>query len=347
MGKHVYVIGAGASHELDLPTGIKLRNKISLLLKPNNLIQGDTNIRNAMITQFEKKQASSTPIIDNQKWDELIKKAVTISNGVLFAPSIDNYIYNRSNDEDIGNICKLAIAEIITKAESQSKLALNQNNSPINTGNLRETWYPRFYELLTEQCLISELMDRFSKVALIIFNYDRCIEHYLNLALQTSYDITESEAGAYLSHLEIYHPYGSIGPLPWQSSEGSHFFGKQVQYEKLPKIAENINTFTEGTNASESEITQIRELFQHPAKLVFLGFAYHQLNLDFLKPTMRSGSRNILPCYGTADGFSESDSLLLKNRIEKAFHVSGVELDRCKCHEFMNKHQVGLSFLDR
>ena len=54
----------------------------------------------------------------------------------------------------------------------------------------------------------------FDNVSFIVFNYDRCIEHFLLFVLQNAYGISDREAGKILvEKLRIIHPYGVVGDI--------------------------------------------------------------------------------------------------------------------------------------
>ena len=91
---------------------------------------------------------------------------------------------------------------------------------------MEDSWFGRFVKLLTENCRLGDLEQRLQSVALIVFNYDRCIEHYLQFAIANYYAIEPREAAALLS-LEIYYPYGTDGRLsvPGQPTADAVDFG--------------------------------------------------------------------------------------------------------------------------
>ena len=62
---------------------------------------------------------------------------------------------------------------------------------------LKKSWFTSFWKLLTENCEAKDLEQRLNKIAFVIFNYDRCIEHCLYWSLQNSYRI-DAQAAAQL-----------------------------------------------------------------------------------------------------------------------------------------------------
>ena len=58
-----------------------------------------------------------------------------------------------------------------------------------------------------------------SNLTIITFNYDRSLEHYLyNTFLNFTKSLTEKEKIEELKKLKIYHVYGKLADLPWESN---------------------------------------------------------------------------------------------------------------------------------
>ena len=104
-------------------------------------------------------------------------------------------------------------ASALLSAERESSLFVDftERNHQLNYGSLERTWLSSFFQVLTEDCRVPDLEHRLASVALVIFNYDRCIEHFLYYALQNYYGIGIDKAASLLNHLDIYHPYGTVG----------------------------------------------------------------------------------------------------------------------------------------
>jgi hypothetical protein len=87
----------------------------------------------------------------------------------------------------------------------------------------------------------------------------------------------------------------------------------------LLALKDEIKTFTEGTDPDSSDLAAIRAALGFAPRVLFLGFAYHQLNLSLLTPhstNPEGGSRRII---GTALGLSEADCGEIKNELAVAF----------------------------
>jgi hypothetical protein len=212
---------------------------------------------------------------------------------------------------------------------------------------LSATWHNSFMQLLTENCRLDDVADRFKKLVLVVFNYDRCIEHYLYHALQEFYGVPDSTAATLLKELTIYHPYGKVGELPWaQRGPTTVDFGGRAGGKHLLDLARQIKTFTEGTDPQSSDIRQIRKHYLDSSVVLFLGFAYHKLNLSVLQSKRGHKQPDQVRYYGTAKGMSKSDCEIVK---EELVAMAGARPEfvalrnDLTCHEFFQEYWRSLS----
>ena len=216
----------------------------------------------------------------------------------------------------------------------------------INYHALKNTWYIPFFRLLTENCGQNNLKERFNSIALIIFNYDRCLEHFLYQALKKYYRVSEIEAAELVKSICIYHPYGSVGPLPWSGVDGSMEFGAEPHPNQLLELMNKIKTFTEGTDPNSSEISDIREHVCHANKLVFLGFAFHTLNMELIAPEkcVRKTAEPVT-CFASALGISESDREVITEQIYGLYKFKIiVKMANSTCNAFFSEFWKSLAF---
>ena len=340
----VYIIGAGASKEADLPTGYELKDNISNLLdmkfNSGHLERGDHLIVEALRSHALNSEGNRDGI------NPYIQEARHIKGALPLAISIDNFIDSQRGNTKLALCGKLAIVRSILKAEKDSIMHFEKysNNPEINFSSLEKTWYLSFFQLLTENCELSEIEERFKSVTLIVFNYDRCIEHFLFNALKKYYQVSDAEAATLVKHIKIYHPYGSVGSLPWQGEKSKMEFGAEVSANQLLSLTNKIKTFTEGTDPNASDIISIKNHVCIATKLVFIGFAFHKLNMDLIVPKKCEGS-GAISCYATAYGISKSDTNIINQQLSNLHknHIS-VYLSNSKCSDFFSEFKRGLSF---
>ena len=303
-----FVVGAGASKEVDMPIGDELKFKISaaLAFKVENgmrIIGGDYRIQEALYASAQAKRGSGIDI------NTYLKACRQIAAAMPQAESIDNFIDSHRSDDTIAICGKLGIAACILKAERSSKLWVDRANSrnSVRFEDISNTWYTALFRILTQNAEASDIADRFKQVRIITFNYDRCIEHYLHSALQNYFGMSSQQASAAMAQLRIYHPYGHAGHLPWLSEHQSVDFGAEPSSDGLLKIANSLRTFTEGVSSESTDIEEIRESMRTAERIIYLGFAFHELNLQVL---YGNGVKADTPQHVYGSAFKISDSNL-------------------------------------
>ena len=305
----VVIVGAGASAECDLPTGKKLKWEIAQLLDikfPDGCRQstGDRAICLALRMLASQTNPHAPDI------NPYLHEAWHIHDAMPQALSIDNFIDAHQGNEKLELCGKLAIVRAILDAEKKSRLYFNQLESQQapDFSSVEDTWFAAFFRLLTENCRVEHIEERLSTLSLVVFNYDRCIEHFIYHSLKNYYRIPSEQAAQFMSRLVIFHPYGTVGALPWQGQPVSIEFGADPKPEQLVTLSGQIQTFTEGTDPLKSHVGEIRTKLLQARIVLFLGFAYHRQNLEFLRPDKQEHEHKYFVKYfGTAQGISDSD----------------------------------------
>ena len=227
------------------------------------------------------------------------------------APSIDNYLHTHSLDSRVQACGKLAIASCILSAEKKSKLASESQVLP-NLRQMSETWLGALFSLLVEAGTLDSFVTRLERIRFIVFNYDRCLEHFLHSALRVYFKCSEDEAKQALSGLDLCHPYGTVGSLPWQEQSPTVNFGGLEYWDSLWNVATQIQTFTEQVEGGTRDI--LRQMIEDADQLIFLGFAFHDLNIDLICPT--DGDKASRRVYASAYGISEPNSKQIVNMLD-------------------------------
>jgi hypothetical protein len=309
--KTVFIVGAGASCEAGLPSGEKLKGDIAGLLNIEfedgwNQSAGDRQIAHVL------REAGNGNI------NPYLAKAWRIRDVVPTAAiSIDNFLDARRGDEMMELCGKLGIVKSILSAESNSKLGNRERGeNRFTLQHLADTWYVNFLQMLTESVPKAEAGSVFDNVGIVTFNYDRCIERFLVQALGDYYDLTEQECEGIVSRLEIIHPYGTVGPLPWQNRHNGVPFGSSQT--DLRAAAGRIKTFTEGLD-DDKMLTRMRTLIEEAETIVFLGFAFHPMNMELLSPGHMAATKRI---FATTLGMSDADESVIEDDI---FRMLGLD----------------------
>ena len=343
--KTVYVIGAGASAELNLPFGGSFRENIRDAVSfefhsKGNHLSGDIQLYES-IHHFAQGEDSE------YQFKEYIHAAAHIKNAVWQAPSIDHFLYSHYSMPGVVRVGKMAIVRCIAQAEQESELMPDTSAPPHDAPDLRSvenTWLHKFFELLTSGAKLDAFQRRLKNITLIVFNYDRCIEHYLFHATRNYFRIKgDAKVAEILSGLNIIHPYGQIGKLPWQSGDTKLTFGQADVRANLVELSNQIHTFSESL-IEQDDSDKIAEILHESKRIVFLGFAYHQLNMDLLKLKKRKACKKI---FGTAFDMSHPNIEAKKNAVVEQFqsdHRCTTVMVDFKCCEFMDQYSSHLEF---
>ena len=311
--KTVFILGAGASAEVGLPIGNELKQIIAQKIDirfdsfGHNPISGDTQIVKALW------QHTLLPDRSRGNINPYLYAAWKLRDALPQAISIDNLLDAYREDEYSETCGKLGIVSSILEAERASKIYYTRHErEKIDFEMLNETWFAGFIKILTENVPQRDVEKIFDNVAILNFNYDRCIEHYLHESLQNYYSLQSNAATPLMSKIKILHPYGCVGGLPWQ--EPNHL--KQVSYgsdsSNILNLSKQIKTFNERVHEAE-EIKEIREIVQQAEIIVFLGFAFHRQNLELITPGNPCKAKRI---YATAYGISKSDCSVIQDELQ-------------------------------
>lgn len=304
----VLVLGAGASKEVSLPIGSELKAEIARLLDirfEHGMRQesGDYRITEALRFIASKRQDLLGQI------NPFLHMCWRIRDAMPQAISIDNFIDCHAEEPMIATCGKLAIARAILAAEASSTLTVDKRNiyNKLDFARNSNTWFNAFFQLLTENCRLDALPERLRSIGVITFNYDRCLEHYLFNAIQNYYGVNAEAASELLQNLEVHHPYGMVGNPPWMRRGPAVDFGGELHVSELVLVSQQLRTFTEGTDPAVSDIEKIRATVSNTRRLVFLGFAFHRLNMELLFGPDPPREKATSAVFGSALGISPSD----------------------------------------
>lgn len=160
--KTLFIVGAGASQEIDLPTNAQLKAMIAekLDIDPfGNLgraAAGDPEIARE-IEEYAKRNNVGTSILVRDAWK--------IRDAMPQAISIDNFIHTHGTTPGVVLCGKLGIAQAILEAERNSKLIVGDQQSrqfdKIDYTGIRGTWYSPFFQLITENVRNEEVYSLF------------------------------------------------------------------------------------------------------------------------------------------------------------------------------------------
>ena len=265
----MFVVGAGASSELNFPVGTTLKTRIKQVLR----------------SLYGNKFSTSSSYDIQQAFDEIAHQQCNIESGKLttacrqicqnidMANSIDVFLDSHSDNEHIAIAAKIAIFQIIAEAERQSPLFVEKGKT-FDSSLISETWYTKLWAILHQGIRQDNVEDIFSNCSFIVFNYDRCIEQFFYLAVTNFYGLSPSHSEQILSRLNVIHVYGSLGDL------NEYEYGSYAP-EDLVTSTSRIKTFFE--QAQSDLLTRIAQAEERADRIVFLGCGYNPMNMKLLK----------------------------------------------------------------
>lgn len=271
----VFVIGAGASAEAGLPIGSSLTKKIA------ELIRISADYGTVQSGDHEIYQALATLANTDSSWRQntFLESGRAVAEAMDLALSIDTFLQTHASNTEFVKLGKLGIVRAIAVEEGRSLLALtNERMKPFELKRLAETWYYSLARLLFNGVPVERPEIAFSNVSFVVFNYDRCLQVFLVSALQVYFRIDAANAAEIVKNVRIIHPYGSLGSI-FAGQDHVPFAPERLD---LLRASERIKTFSE---SAESDVVQAaRNLVGAAKTLIFLGFGFHEQNMDLLQP---------------------------------------------------------------
>jgi hypothetical protein len=258
--------------------------------------------------------------------------------------SIDNYIAQHRGDKPIEVCGKLGIARAILEAEEKSKLRFEERSARPDLSRVEDTWINHFFALLCESCTVEDLAVRFSNLVVVSFNYDRCFEHFMFYALQVVYPTLGAQRAAELvGKIEVFHPYGDVGRLPWQQRRPTDKsppveFGQEPSEDVLLALLEKLKTFSESTDPDSEQFKALRERIRSAERIIHLGFAYARQNLHLLYEPKHEANETL--CFGSIFRISAANAGAIKDDLMRlgTFNNATVQLADLRCADFVRDY---------
>ena len=165
-------------------------------------------------------------------------------------------------------------------------------------------------------------------------------------AIQNYYRIPEARAAELVNSIDMLHPYGKVGFLPWEKASSTMEFGAEPNSEQLLQLAHDIKTFTEGTDPESSEILAIRSHIASAKRLVFIGFAFHKLNMNLISAQeLAEEDASAIRVYSTTLGISESDKEVVSEMINDLYGDRlNIRMANVTCKDLFSEYWRSLSF---
>lgn len=353
--KTVFVLGAGASHDLKLPTGEELRTDLMGVLErdgQNHCFRNEQFNRSVMNLCGREDANWTVP------FQRYLDVAVQIRYALPMAVSIDNLLHTHRNDQLMIRMGKLAIATSILEKEAQSYLCPQEPRrrggvevAVTNTERMAKSWYLPLMRLLVTGRTLEELGRIFENIAFVVFNYDRCLEHFLVNAVINYFNVDPRTAIDTVNRITIIHPYGQVGHFVWQDGAKDSVTSSFGNAEgKLIEIADQLLTFTE--SAEEGVVRETRALVAGAETLVFMGFGFLPQNMELLTVANPAATKRV---FLTTKSIGDDDVEIVINELrhvlqrkpttERAGRGNHFQafVERGTCRELMDHHWLRLT----
>lgn len=317
--KTTLIVGAGASAELQFPTNDELLARI---------IQGYDFKRTASDTSTRDGQLLLRNIYKlaervNKPVEDVAAAAERLRNACRLGRSIDTVLEQYDHDPLVLACGKLAVTFFIGQAESRSSLREGPRvpgELPLQ-GKVAECWLYQLGQLITSGVPRSRIGQTLEQVTIINFNYDRSVEHFLPYALVMAYGIELKEAQQVIAEkLQIIHPHGAIGQLPWQQGEAPQVEWGVEQPWNIHAISGQLKSLNERSE-DRNALREVRKAVAGAKRLAFLGFGFQPQNVDLLFENSLSHHPEVLiSTYGMSTGNTATVAQMVKR-------LAGLESD--------------------
>ncbi len=276
--KTAFIVGAGASCELQMPSGPELVARIASALDFARYGVELQTRDSTLMMQYLAKAASRV----GGGEEVMNAAALRIRTAAKMGGSIDALLEQHNNDQNVLLCGKLAIVHFICQAEAKSTLRA----TPRIEGDLplqgQESWLYQLSALITSGVPRSQAERCLDELTVISFNYDRSLEHFLPHAFVMAFGMTLQEAQRLIgAKLKVLRPYGAVGRLPWQSGDMPDCEWGTENPWNIHNLAGQIKTLSEQQN-NRQLIMALQTAVASAKRLVLLGFGFQPQNIDLL-----------------------------------------------------------------
>lgn len=320
----VFVLGAGAGVDIDMPVGSTLSDKISDKLSirfdefGSKQTHGDRAIADALRKHARELQLPS--------WNDWRVAGCGVASGINYTRSIDAYINMHKDNEKIKLCAKLAIVRSILEYERNSAVFIKDDGAEKwqNPTKVRSSWMSDLVYVLQDGIIAGETFEKlFDNCCFINFNYDRCLEQFMLKAVKDLTQRSDGDVEALLRKVTILRPYGSVGSL-FRTPGTRHVKFGNSDYQDLMGLSNEIRTFNEQLDDTE-ELQALGQEISKADRIIFLGFHFHGQNMRLLRalPPSRNGAVNI---FATAHQRSHPDIDLIYRQISEMMEPRGASV---------------------
>ena len=263
----VLVLGAGASVPYGFPTGRGLLDDVLATLESEASNSGKHEYYQ-LVAEVSREPAS----IIQEFAAELRKPG---------HESIDAFLATRQEFAGVG---KVAMAVELLHLERENRLSKKWSDSHKSDG----PWYNVLW-----QNVRAPNKEQFSenKLSIITFNYDRSIEAYLHMMIESVYSLSSEAALDYLDYVEIVHVHGDLLPFSLKESMLGRPFGPSENPDVIAAAADRIVVQFEDADMGPRQ--RAKDLLAKAKVIGVMGFGYAEQNVERLAFRSTVGNPNL------------------------------------------------------
>ena len=304
--KVVLVLGAGASYGYGFPLGYQLIKRVTQCAA-----DGESQI----LTQGFHRDLL----------DEFAHALPRAQVG-----SIDEFLETR---EDLRILGKVLIAYVLCKCKIEGNLY----------AGAKEDWVQHLLRFMRTSNL-QEFAE--NQLTVVTYNYDRSFDLLLYNHLKQKFKKDDDEVRDVLKHIPIIHVHGQLGRLPHQAEEIDHYreFETNVDTATLALATNGVKVIYEEDVKDNPEYAEAHAAIRQAEQVVFLGFGYHDINVNRLRLPeccARPEKATLVGLSGTAFELTPDEMERVKRQFRRPNPrgKTGIVLYPQTCTEFLrNNH---------
>jgi|SRR5688572_14212928 len=257
--KITLILGAGTSYPYGFPLGTKLMDNVIKDLQEEN---------GARSHEF-------TELLKGMGFDYKLQQKFAKELDGSKLPSIDAFLQERGTEfQALG---KTAIAAALIPYERPDNVMLM--DSRLSSKEQGRRWYHYLLDMLGRS---KDFPD--NNLSIITFNYDRSIEYFFFNTIKYRFGLNEQEAIRLLKTIPIVHFYGQLGKFDFLDPNG-RAYSPEVNPTSVKKCVNEIHLMYEERDELDSTFSYqaAYDVIKETQSLIFLGFGYHEPNLERLK----------------------------------------------------------------
>jgi hypothetical protein len=323
----VFVLGAGASSELDFPLGVGLRGKIKSLCSRRQPPDGFPRYVPSPVEEYCGTQVRLADSLGTSK-EGVVRAQETLRDTIDAVDSIDQFLGLHCSDGVLTGLGKLAITRAIAEAERSSAIYWRHgNHQEPQFSNADQAWtayLQRLWVLLSDGLDGSNIETMFEGTTFINFNYDRSLEYFFYIRLRQLLRMRKEDACSVIEAMRVIRPYGSIGSGPCDETDqdGKVVFGAELAGDRLLAASKQIRVISDDRLGDNAVAEQAHAAIAASRNVVMLGCAFHQANLRLLKISANAASprenRN-RRVWCTAHGIDDIGLPYIRDQLHRVF----------------------------